>query len=339
MDASEPPRIVFDTGTVCSDRDGAEEALLHALDRARAPKAGWLVRTRIAATTTAELNAETDVIDDGGATVAHHASSAAGADCAGIARAEGEWAAGALDAELQRAAPQLAPLPEPPAPTPPSPPPPPVVPNAAPVAPPALTRPPSPMEAVDAPVETNEEPKWELGVGTFLLAGGGPGGDVGVSPFLIGKIGPDVFLRPSIAVGKPFLGSGSSTWAAARLDTCERLTGNYTPGQGMQLDLCGGVDAGFSHIASGDQAGFPVSAITQPYVDIGPSVDMRAEIGRMRISLRGLAGFNVAQQSFEDATGARVDPEILSLRIELDFSWKLDGDRPVVSSRGSVTPL
>lgn len=208
MDASEPPRIVFDTGTVCPDHDGAEEALLRALDRARAPKAGWVVRTQIVATTSAELSAETDVVDDGGGTVAHHVSSGEGVDCAALARSAGDWAALALDAELQRAAAPIAPLPELPTPPAPSPPPPPAVTNMAPPAPPAPMRAPSPMEAADVSVETNEEPKLEFGVGTFLLSGGGPGGDIGVSPFLIGKIGTDVFLRPSIAVGKPFSGLG-----------------------------------------------------------------------------------------------------------------------------------
>ena len=338
MDASEPPRIVFDSGAACPDREGAEEALRRALERALAPRPGWVVTARIETTTTPGLTAEAQIVDDAGATFAQHAWSGEGTDCDGLARSAGEWASLALDAELQREAggplPALPAAPAapttPPGSAPPGPVgPPPIGPASLPL--PAATE----AEAVDA----EEEPKLELGVGTFLLAGGAPGGDIGISPFLIGKVGSDVFLRPSIALGKPLAGSTGSTWAAARLDTCGRVSGLYTQGQGMQLDLCGGADVGFSYIASGTEAGLPPSGITQPYVDIGPSVDLRAEVGRLLISLRGLAGFNVAREGFDDATGVRVDPAIWSLRVEMDLSWKLRGERPRASSASSVTPF
>lgn len=333
MDASEPPRIVFDSGAACPDREGAEEALRRALERALAPRPGWVVTARIEATTPG-LTAEAQIVDDAGATFAQHVWSGEGTDCDGLARSAGEWASLALESEVQRET--VAPLPAAPAaPTPPpSAPPNPV--RAAPIGP---ASPPFPAATEEEPVDAEEEPKLELGVGTFLLAGGAPGGDIGISPFLIGKVGADVFLRPSIALGKPLAGSTGSTWAAARLDTCERVSGLYTQGQGMQLDLCGGADVGFSYIASGTEAGLPPSGITQPYVDIGPSVDLRAEVGRLLISLRGLAGFNVAREGFEDATGVRVDPAIWSLRVEMDLSWKLRSERPTASRASSVTPF
>ncbi len=339
MDTSEPPRIVFDSGTVCADRDGAELALRHALERARAPRQGWVVTTRIEAGTTAEPTAEVDIVDDAGATFAQRVVAGEGAACDDLARTAGEWASSVLEAEVQRAT--APPLPELPA----APPPAPLV-SPVPAASVAV-RPPTgpavasfPVAEAEQPTDTAEEgPKLELGLGTFLLAGGGPGGDLGISPFLIGRVGTDVFLRPSIALAKPFSGEGNSTWGAARLDICGRLSGPYPPGQGMQLDGCGGFDVGFSHIGSGLSAGSPLTSITQPYVNIGPSVDLRAEVGSMLVSLRGLAGFNVARQGFDDATGTRVDPAIWSLRVELDLSWKLRSARPNPSTAYSGRPL
>ncbi len=314
MDASEPPRIVFDAGTACADREGAEEALRHALERARAPKPGWVITTRIETTTTTELTAEVDVVDEQGTIFAQHTLPAAGTDCAGLARSAGEWASLALEAQVQHET--AAPLPELPATAPA-----PVAPKAPALSPSAL--PASPTPVFEEPVEADEDSKLELGVGTFMLAGGGPGGDVGVSAFVIDNLGSDVFLRPSIALGKPMSSAQSSTWAAARLDTCRRLSGLYARGEGLELDLCGGADVGATYIASGADAGSPPSAITQPYIDIGPSVDLRAEAGRMVISLRGVGGYNVAHQGFEDATGVRVDPAIWSIRLEMDLSWKV----------------
>jgi hypothetical protein len=329
MDASEPPRIVFDSGAACPDREGAEEALRRALERARAPRPGWVVTARIEATTASELTAEVDIVDDGGANFAHRLSS--GQDCGELARSAGDWASRALEAEVKREEP--APLPEIPKATPA-----PVVPGVIHPVPPGPMVASFPALRLDEPVEADEQPKLELGVGTFLLAGGGPGGDVGVTPFLIGRVGEDTFLRPSLALGKPASGSGGSTWGAARLDICQRLSGLYSPGQGMDLDLCGGADVGFSFIASGVEAGSPPASITQPYVDLGPSVDLRAEVGRMLISLRGVAGFNVARQGFDDVNGVRVDPAIWSLRVELDLSWKLHDAPARWSTAGAVIP-
>ena len=58
----------------------------------------------------------------------------------------------------------------------------------------------------------------------------------------------------------------------------------------------------------------------------------------MLISLRGVAGYNVARQGFDDVTGVRVDPAIWSLRVELDLSWKLHAAPARVSSAGAVIP-
>jgi hypothetical protein len=199
-------------------------------------------------------------------------------------------------------------------------------PRGAPEPRPFQTSPPLPISPPEEPGETgDEDTKLELGVGTFLLAGAVPAGFVGVSPFLVANVGQDVFFRPSIALGKPVSTATSATWAAARVDTCARISGLYARGKGIELDVCGGADVGFSYVGSGSQAGAPLASITQPYVDIGPSVALRSEIGRLVISVRAAGSLNVAHQGFDDATGVPVDSSPVSLRIELDFSWRMPG--------------
>jgi hypothetical protein len=331
VDAAEPPRIVFESGTACADRDGAESALRRALEVARAPRPGWVITTRIETATAPApgLTAEAEITDDAGATFAHNVLSGE-TDCATLARSAGEWAKAALQTQLPVESP--APVPEkaqPPEEAPQSLPAP--VPPAAPPATASSPRPsfrsPRLLDAEEPPETDEGSAKLEIGAGTFLLAGASPGGFVGVTPFLIVKMGDDVFLRPSLAIGKPLSSSANATWGAARLDTCARLSGLYARGQGMELDACGGADAGFSHIGSGTQVGAPATSITQPYIDLGPSFDLRAEAGRLVISLRALAGFNVARQQFTDATATPVDAGPLSLRVEMDFSWRLPNAR------------
>jgi hypothetical protein len=176
-----------------------------------------------------------------------------------------------------------------------------------------------------APVADRREPRTvELGVGTFLMAGVGTGGIVGLSPFVIGGLGEDGVLRFAISVGESPGTLQFSTWMATRLDACLRLPGNYRSSQGLQLDLCGGTDVGFSHIAPATSPDGPRIAQTLPYVDVGPSADLRGEIGSiLTVSLRGGLGVNIVRQGFEGPTGERVDPPLGSTRLELAFSWKL----------------
>ena len=169
----------------------------------------------------------------------------------------------------------------------------------------------------------DESAPLELGIGTFLMTGGGADGYLGVTPFLIADVGKAVFVRPSVAIGSSIATNVPSNLAAARLDTCLRLPGRYAVRGGIQLDVCGGADVGFSYVSSGSAAGTPPAGKTLPYVDLGPSVDLRAEAGQVAITLRGLGGINIARQGFDDATGARVDAPAVSWRLELDFSWVL----------------
>jgi hypothetical protein len=179
-----------------------------------------------------------------------------------------------------------------------------------------------PREAEKAPLE--------LGVGAFFWVGGAAGSYLGVSPFLYADVGQAVFLRPSVAVATSTATNISSTLAAARLDTCFRFPGRYAVQGGMQIDLCGGVDAGFSYVSSGTTMAGPGSGQTVPLVDIGPSVDLRAEAGDVGITLRVQGGLNVAQQGFDDSTGAHVDLPLVTYRLEMGISWVMRGPVPEI---------
>ena len=173
-----------------------------------------------------------------------------------------------------------------------------------------------------------EKAPLELGVGAFFWVGGAAGSYLGVSPFLYADVGQAVFLRPSIALATTTATNISSTLAAARLDTCYRFPGRYAVRGGMQIDLCGGVDAGFSYVSTGTTPGGPGSGQTVPLVDIGPSVDLRAEAGDVGITLRVQGGLNVAQQGYDDETGAHVDLPLVTYRLEMAISWVMRRPAP-----------
>jgi hypothetical protein len=169
-------------------------------------------------------------------------------------------------------------------------------------------------------------PELELGAGPFLMAGGATGAYMGVTPFLIDELGEAVSLRPALVLGTSVPDALPSFLAAARFDTCVRVPGNYSHGAGIQLDLCGGADAGFSYVDAGTRPGAPSKPQTVPYVDIGPSAGLRAEVGRLAVMLRAVAGLNVAHDGYSDSSGARVDVPLGTLRLELDFSWLVHAD-------------
>jgi hypothetical protein len=166
-----------------------------------------------------------------------------------------------------------------------------------------------------------EKAPLELGIGTFFWVGGASGSYIGVSPFLYADLGQAVFFRPSIAIGTSVATNVPSTLAAARIDTCFRYPGRYAVRGAMQIDLCGGVDAGLSYVSAGTTPGGPGSGQTIPLVDIGPSLDLRAEAGDVGITLRAQVGLNVAQQGYDDDTGAHVDLPIVTYRLEMAISW------------------
>ena len=144
---------------------------------------------------------------------------------------------------------------------------------------------------------------------------------MGVSPFLTRDFGHSVLVRPALLLGQSASGPVRSDLVAARLDTCARLEGAYAAGSGMELDLCGGLDAGLATVQAGTQPGTPASSVGLPYLALGPSVDLRAEIGRLAVTLRVAGGVSVARDGYTDVTGARVDAPTWPLRVELGLSW------------------
>jgi hypothetical protein len=182
------------------------------------------------------------------------------------------------------------------------------------------------LEGFALPVEMpeqDERPILELGVGTFFMVGGGAGSYIGMATFLADEIGDALFLRPSVAVGVSQATNLPSTFAAARFDLCVRLPGHYVRRSGMQLDLCGGADGGFSYLSSGRLSGTPPEGKLLPYVDLGPAVGLRAEVGALAVLLRVAGGVDLVRESFQDVNDTRVDAPAWSYRLELGLSWDL----------------
>jgi hypothetical protein len=286
---------------------------------------------RVEPTSDHSLRAEGEITGENGSVVAHRTLSGAPGDCDGLARAVGVWASLVLDTERARsgssdsqapatavaspgAVPELGVADTHPEVTWPA---------------PAVLEKPSPEH--DWYLHNDEERTLELGVGAFLMAGTGANTVAGASPYLVVEAGHGVFLRPSLAIGQSVAPLASptelrATWGAARFDACLRLPGLYTRHHGIQLDTCGGADLGFTHFgdAPPGTAGTPVSAVTALFASIGPSLELRGELGgSMAVALRGVAGLNIVRAGFEDGTGAQIEAPLWSGRIELALSWRL----------------
>ncbi len=143
-------------------------------------------------------------------------------------------------------------------------------------------------------------------------------------------------MRPALVLGESLPGTTRSFLAAARFDTCARVPGNYSHGAGIQLDLCGGLDAGTFYVPAGTGAGAPTSGQMLPYIDLGPSVGLRAEVGRLAVMLRVAAGLNVARDGYFDPTGNRTDIPLVMVRYEIDFSWLVHTEEPRASAVASA---
>jgi hypothetical protein len=299
---------------------------------------------------TKALRAQGDITDGDGVSVAHRSIAGTTADCGGLARAVGVWASLVLDAELRKTrgvASATAPAGA-------------RSQVASPIAhgssgsgetsggtPPGEPAgdgseahqvgmgagPAEPVGAWPAPAVTEKaspEHDWylhhdegralELGVGVFLMTGAGGGAVAGPTAFVVVEAGHGLFLRPSVAFGEsltslPPSDVKASTWAAGRFDTCIRMPGLYTRHHGMQLDLCGGTDVGMTAIDSG-------TVTTLPYWDIGPSINLRGELGsQLSAVLRVAAGLNILRESFSDNDGNREQVPLGNVRLELAFSW------------------
>jgi hypothetical protein len=145
----------------------------------------------------------------------------------------------------------------------------------------------------DTPPRPTEPGTLELGLGSFLLAGGPAGGYVGLTPFVMADLGRGVFLRPALVLGEANGTPVRSLLGGGRVDTCARIHGNYAAGRGIQLDLCGGVEGGLARVDGGTSSGDPLTSVTLPYLEFGPSVDLRAELGQFAVTLRAVAGYQV----------------------------------------------
>lgn len=204
--------------------------------------------------------------------------------------------------------------------------------SAAPPSPPSIQSPAPDVAQVeviqDAPPRPPEHGALELGLGAFLLSGGAAGGYLGATPFVMIDAGQGVYVRPSLVIGQSTSTTIHSWLAGGRIDTCARLEGNYRAGSGIQLDLCGGIDAGLARVDAGAADGDPASALTLPYLDLGPSIDLRGELGQLAVTVRAVAGFDVTGSSYVDVTGATMQAPRVPLRIELAFSWDLHGGPP-----------
>ncbi len=270
---------------------------------------------RMYGTTTGELRAAGEIVDDDGAEIGHRAFAAKSTDCSGLSRAIGVWASLVLDGEIRR--PRSASNEE-----------------ATPAkiervqgAPPdsaissdakrtavVAAAAPQPADAglptsgTEEKLPRREDNIVELGLGAFMMTGTG-GLLGGVTPFFVIETGKGVFLRPALVLGEGGLLQSSQTnvmLAATRLDGCLRVAGLYTIYHGIQLDMCGGVDAGVLDISG---------QTLHPYVAVGPSVDLRGELGGfLSVVLRGLVGVNAVQ------TGPL---DFFVGRGELALSWRL----------------
>jgi hypothetical protein len=327
VDVAEQPRIVFESHSRCNDSHAAEELLREVLSRSRAPGHAWVVAMRIDGTTPGVLHGEGEITNDAGAAVGHRVFTGKPGDCRGLASAVGIWASLALDAELKRPRPVETSEGQddarPPAPgatavmsadmpggddatdAPPG-----VAPPGAPperVEPPPPADLPVPVSAAEKASRSEDDHMVEIGASGFLMTGSGGGLLVGASPFALVEVSKGIFLRPSIAIGGTVPGQEPGvTLFATRFDGCLRVAGVYTNLQGMQLDLCGGADLGVL-----------VADHSFPYMAVGPSIDLRGELGGdLAIILRGLFGFNVFHQD-------ELDTPLLAGRGEVALSWRL----------------
>jgi hypothetical protein len=174
-----------------------------------------------------------------------------------------------------------------------------------------------------------EKRDLEAGVGGFLMTGTAP--VAGATAFIVVEAGNGLFLRPAVLAGQSVSSVSPSidsrtTMAATRFDTCLRMPGFYNEHRGIQLDTCAGADLGFVLLNGGPDGtvGVPRNSMTLPYASIGPSLELRGELGSaLSATLRGVTGFNLFQPSFTDASGADVQALAWMGRVELDMSWGL----------------
>jgi hypothetical protein len=257
------------------------------------------------------LSAEGVIADEDGAPVSHRTIAKETRECSALARAIGVWASLVLDEEVARA-------------LPPAPPPstgntasnPEVTVWPAPAAPEA----PSPEQAVFLK-NPEERRSVEIGVGGSYMYGAlGDSGPAigGVHLFAVAEVDGGWFLRPTLALGTSTKDVASSSdliavWSAARFDACRRLPGNYIERRGIQMDLCGGAEAGL----------LAVGSVLQPLVAPGATLAMRGELAsELSAEVRGLVGVNLLRDAHTVAPGTIIQPILVYARLEMGLSWR-----------------
>jgi hypothetical protein len=144
---------------------------------------------------------------------------------------------------------------------------------------------------------------------------------VGGSIFLVTETRSDWYFRPALSFARSVLpvASGSTAFAingAGRFDVCRRLAGNYLEQRGIQLDLCGGSEAGLQHV---DPVGANGSVSNAPFWALGPSLDLRGELATaLSVLFRGVGEVNVLG-GLPEGQGS---PGWLIARAEVGLSWR-----------------
>lgn len=317
MDVPEAPAVVIERTAPCADAAVARDLLKRTLTPALAPRGSWSVIARFSRKGPSMM-VEGEVTDEVDAEVAHRVLTEPGHECASLARAVGVWAALVLDAEVERAS--HAP-PPPPSPLPPLPEPPPVD--------------ETPREETPAPeasillAHREGERTLEFGVSMFLMGGTGLGVMMGPTAFGVIEVGRGWFLRPAFFFGQTLDGVGvpsdvNGTLVAGRFDACGRIAGFYIERHGIQLDVCGGPEAGFMHVnasVSSSSTRASQDSSDLPFFALGPSLSLRGELGNgLALTIRGVMDFNVVRES---PPGTDVDPSVLVGRAEVGLSWQL----------------
>jgi hypothetical protein len=273
----------------------------------------WVVNVHLESSGGRVIAAESEITDDDGMSVAHRSLS--GADCDGIGRALGVWASLVLETEVRHASARGEPEPPPPVNEPDTRPP-------APWPAPAPVQQPSPEH--DWYLHHGEKRDLEIGLGAFLMTGPGSMAVVGPTAYVVVEGGHGVFLRPAVLAGQTV--DSRAIMAATRFDACLRMPGLYNEHRGMQLDACAGADLGFDIVGgppSGTMGGTPGNQ-TLPYASLGPSLELRGELGSsLSATLRGVTGFNLFQNDVKDASGNDLQLMAWMGRVELDISWGL----------------
>jgi hypothetical protein len=325
LDTTQPPEVVLEQVAPCRDGAVARAELKSALAPAVAPGAEWKIRARFARSA-GHVTAHGDVVNADGVTVASRSLTTDGADCASLAKGLGVWASLVLDTEVERAkASTPADIDDDPL----------VGPAAARSTSlwPTTTPPdPIPPEADVFLSHAKDKRTVELGLETFVMGGTGNGVLVGPSLYGIFEAAHGFFLRPTLLAGHSIgqlsqSAEAPATFVGSRFDACARLPGMYLEHRGMQLDLCGGGELGFSQVDSGSIAAGPTGSVpspTQPFLALGPSFGLRGELGSsLSATLRGVADLSLLHDEVLRADGTPEPPSLFAWRAEVGLSWSV----------------